>query len=186
MKILIVLFLCLPACAQTWFSNVKISPAANSCTIQWNTAVPTIDHIKYGLAAGSYTNSTPNSRTYSVTNAATISGLAAGTTYHFKIIAADTSKDWIWGLDQTCTTTTTTAHSVTLNWQASTSTGVTGYDVYRSTVSGGYYGLLANTSSLMYKDTSVQSGLTYYYVVTAINSTNQQSTYSKQATAVIP
>ncbi len=186
MKILIVLLVCLPACAQTWFSNVTTSPTANSCAIQWTTAVPSIDHIKYGLAAGSYTSSTTNSSTYSTTNAATISGLTAGTIYHFKIFAADTSKDWAASLDLTCTTTTTTAHSVTLNWQASTSSGVTGYNVYRSTVSGGYYGLLANTGNLTYKDSAVQSGTTYYYVVTALNSVGQQSAYSNQVTAVVP
>jgi hypothetical protein len=32
----------------------------------------------------------------------------------------------------------------------------------------------------------VQSGMTYYYVVTAFNSAGQQSTYSNQVTAVIP
>jgi hypothetical protein len=186
MKILIVLFVCLPACAQTWFSNVTASPASNSCTVQWTTAVPTIDHLKYGLTAGSYTSSTSNGSTYSTTNAATISGLTAGTTYHFKIVAADTSKDWIMSLDRTCTTTTTTAHSVTLNWQSSTSTGVTGYNVYRSTVSGGYYMLLGNTGNLTFKDTSVQSGISYYYVVTALNSAGNESLYSNQVTAVVP
>ena len=154
--------------------------------MQWTTAVPTIDHIKYGLAAGSYGSSTSSSSTYSTAITVTISGLTAGTIYHYKIFAADTSKDWISSLDQTCTTTSTTAHSVTLNWKASTSTGVTGYNLYRSTVSGGYYGLLGNTTNLTYKDTTVQSGTTYYYVVTALNSAGQESVYSNQVTASVP
>lgn len=52
-----------------------------------------------------------------------------------------------------------------MNWQASTSTGVTGYKVYRSTISGGYYGLLASLAGLTFTDTAVQAGATYYYVL---------------------
>lgn len=186
MKMLMLLFFCIPAFGQTWISNITTSPATNNCTITWNTAVPTQDHVKYGTSAGSYTHSTSNSTTYSTNNRATISGLTSGTTYHFRIVSEDSTADWVTSLDQTCTTTTTTAHSVTLNWQASSSSGVTAYDVYRSTVSGGYYGLLGNTSRLTYKDTAVQSGTTYYYVVTALNGAGTQSRYSNQVTANIP
>ena len=187
MKLIIVLFLCLPACAQTWFNNVTKSPTANSCAIGWTTAVPTIAHIQYGLAAGSYTKSTANNTQYWRSKTATISGLTAGTTYHFRIIAADTSNDWLTSLDYTCTTNNTTAqHSVKLNWQASRSTGVTGYKVYRSAISGGYYGLLVSAAGLTYTDTAVQSGATYYYVVSAINSAGQQSAYSNQVKTMIP
>ena len=187
MKFAIVLFLCLPACAQTWFTNVTKSPTTNSCSIGWTTAVPTIAHIEYGLAAGSYTKSSANSTQYWRSKTATISGLTAGTTYHLRIVAADSSNDWIKSLDYTCTTTKTAAqHSVKLNWQASSSTGVTGYRVYRSTISGGYYALLASAAGLTYTDTPVQSGTTYYYVVSAINSAGQHSTYSNQTKAVIP
>ena len=187
MKLAIVLFLCLPACAPTWISNVTKSPTTNSCAIGWSTAVPTIAHIQYGLAAGSYTKSTANSTQYWRSKTTTISGLTAGTTYHFRIIAADTTNDWLTSLDYTCTTNKTTAqHSVKLNWQASSSTGVAGYRVYRSTISGGYYALLASPGSLYYTDNGVQSGATYYYVVKAVNSAGQLSTYSNQARAVIP
>jgi len=187
MKFTILLCFCSPACAQTWFSNVTKSATANSCSIGWTTAVPTIAHIQYGLAAGSYTKSTANSTQYWRSKTATISGLVAGTTYHFRIIAADTSNDWLTSVDYTCTTNQTTAqHSVKLNWQASSSTGVAGYRVYRSTVSGGYYALLASSAGLNYTDIGVQSGTTYYYVVKAINSVGQLSAYSNQVKAAIP
>jgi hypothetical protein len=188
MKFAIVLFLCLPACAQTWFTNVTKSPTTNSCAIGWTTAVPTIAHIQYGLAAGSYTKLSANSTQYLRSRTATISGLTAGTTYHFRIVAADASNDWINSLDYTCTTTKTTTaqHSVRLNWQASSSTGVTGYRVYRSTIPSGYYALLASPVGLTYTDTAVQSGATYYYVLSAINSAGQHSAYSTQVKAVIP
>jgi hypothetical protein len=79
------------------------------------------------------------------------------------------------------------SHSVTLNWVASTST-VSGYNVYRSTTSGSGYSKLNSSlvPSVTYTDSSVQSGTTYYYVVTAVNSSGEESSDSNQATAVIP
>jgi fibronectin type 3 domain-containing protein len=82
------------------------------------------------------------------------------------------------------------SHSVTLSWTASTSTGVTGYYVYRGTTSGQYTKLNPTApvsgTQLTFTDTSVQSGTTYYYAVTAVDSSNVESSYSNQATASIP
>jgi fibronectin type 3 domain-containing protein len=77
--------------------------------------------------------------------------------------------------------------SVALSWSPSTST-VTGYNVYRGTQSGGPYSKLNSSllSSTSYTDSSVQSASTYYYVATAVNSSNVESAYSNQATAAIP
>jgi hypothetical protein len=78
-------------------------------------------------------------------------------------------------------------HSASLSWTASTST-VTGYNCYSSTVSGGPYTKL-NTLPIAvtsYADTTVKSGKTYYYVVTSIDSKNVESAYSSQVSAAIP
>jgi hypothetical protein len=78
-------------------------------------------------------------------------------------------------------------HSVALSWDASTSL-VIGYNVYRRTTSGGPYTRLNSSTdaNTAYTDNSVQSGLTYYYVTTAVDSNNAESAYSNQATSVIP
>jgi hypothetical protein len=79
--------------------------------------------------------------------------------------------------------------SVTLSWSASTSSSVAGYNVYRSTVSGGPYTTLLNGSlvtGLTFTDTNVQAGATYYYVVVAVNSNGVESSDSNQASATIP
>ena len=78
-------------------------------------------------------------------------------------------------------------HSVALSWNPSTST-VTGYNVYRGTQSGGPYSKLNSSllSGTSYTDSSVQSATTYYYVATAVDSSNVESAYSNQATAAIP
>ncbi len=80
-----------------------------------------------------------------------------------------------------------TVHSATLTWTASTST-VSGYNVYRSATSGSGYAKInpSLVASVTYDDTTVQSGTTYYYVVTAVNASGEESTDSNQATAVIP
>jgi fibronectin type 3 domain-containing protein len=77
---------------------------------------------------------------------------------------------------------------VSLTWTASTSSNVTGYNVYRGPTSGGPYTSLTGSpvSSTSYTDTAVQSGQTYYYVTTAVDSDGNESTYSNQAQAVVP
>jgi hypothetical protein len=81
-----------------------------------------------------------------------------------------------------------TPHSVELSWTASTSAGVIGYNLYRAAIPGGPYVML-NTSPIVattYIDSGVISGQTYFYTVAAINSTNNESTYSDEVAALIP
>lgn len=78
-------------------------------------------------------------------------------------------------------------HSVDLSWNASNST-VSGYNVYRGSQSGGPYSKVNNSleQSTTYNDTSVQSGSTYFYVVTAVDASSQESLFSNESEAVIP
>ena len=77
-------------------------------------------------------------------------------------------------------------HSVSLQWDASTSK-VAYYKVYRGTVSGGPYNLLAtNITATSCTDSTVQSGTTYYYVATALSATGVESVVSNQLPAAIP
>jgi hypothetical protein len=78
--------------------------------------------------------------------------------------------------------------TVSLSWTASTSSGVTGYNIFRATVSGGPYTQLnsAQVTGTTYTDTTVEVGTTYYYVATAVNAEGVQSADSNQATAVVP
>jgi fibronectin type 3 domain-containing protein len=59
--------------------------------------------------------------------------------------------------------------------------------MYRSTISGSSYGLLASAlSQATYSDQSVISGTIYYYVVTVVNDTGQESTYSNETRVTVP
>lgn len=77
-------------------------------------------------------------------------------------------------------------HTVTLSWTASTSSSIIGYKIYRATVSGGPYASLASVTGTSYVDSAVSAGGTYYYVTTAVDSSNAESGYSNEATAVVP
>lgn len=83
--------------------------------------------------------------------------------------------------------TTPTTHSVTLNWNASTS-AVVGYNIYRATQSGGPYTKV--NSSLVratnYTDTTVQAGCTYFYAVTASDGQGHESEFSNKIQAMVP
>ena len=83
--------------------------------------------------------------------------------------------------------TQTSKHSVALAWDAS-SGSIIGYYVYRSSKPSGPYARLnsASTPGTSYSDTTISNGQTYYYVVTAVNSSNIESTDSNTASASIP
>jgi HYDIN/CFA65/VesB-like, Ig-like domain/Cep192 domain 4 len=81
----------------------------------------------------------------------------------------------------------TLTHSVAFNWTASSSSGVAGYNIYRATRSGGPYTLINSSlvAGTTFTDSSVQSGTTYFYVVTAV-SNSVESVNSNEVQAVVP
>ncbi len=147
-------------------ATVTLSGAANTTAI----ANASGSYTFTGLANGAYTV-TPSNTGYTfspVNQAVTISGAnMSGVNF---------------------TATVAQSHSVALIWVASTST-VSGYNVYRATANGGPYAIV-NTSLvtvLSFTDSTVQNGLTYYYVATAVDPSGNESAYSSPpAQAIIP
>jgi hypothetical protein len=78
-------------------------------------------------------------------------------------------------------------HTVTLQWDPST-TSVVGYYVYRAFVALGPFSKLnsASATSTNFTDATVTGGLTYYYVVTAVDSEHVESAFSNQVVVTIP
>jgi fibronectin type 3 domain-containing protein len=79
-------------------------------------------------------------------------------------------------------------HAVHLGWDPSLSPNIVGYNLYRGSVSGGPY-TLVNTAPLpqtFYADSNVMSGETYYYVATALDSSNVESAFSNETSARVP
>jgi hypothetical protein len=85
-----------------------------------------------------------------------------------------------------------TCHPTILTWGASTSSNVAGYNVYRSTTSGGTYTKLNSAlivGALTFTDATSQPGQVYFYVATAVDSSGNESAYSNppvQATIPTP
>jgi len=92
--------------------------------------------------------------------------------------------------------TGTGLHDVDLNWEPSPTAAVSGYDIFRGTISKGESttpiatGVAAGCATLAsctYVDTAVVAGTTYYYYVTAVASNGTtQSAPSNEASANVP
>jgi len=71
-----------------------------------------------------------------------------------------------------------------INWTASVSPGVIGYNVYRSSSAGGPFVLVGNlVSGITFTDSNATApctGATYYYVVTAVGAGNLESVASNE------
>jgi Cep192 domain 4 len=81
------------------------------------------------------------------------------------------------------------AHTVDIAWSASTSASLQGYNVYRSTTTGGPYTKISpalSSTTLLFTDGTPQSGQKYFYVVTAVNASGLESTASTEVAVTIP
>ncbi len=89
--------------------------------------------------------------------------------------------------DETAAVTATALHSVFLSWAASVSPSPTHYNLYRGTTPGGPYpAVTAVDLATAYKDSNVQAGQTYYYVLTAVDAAGAEIGYSNEASATLP
>jgi fibronectin type 3 domain-containing protein len=80
-----------------------------------------------------------------------------------------------------------TQYSVNLSWNSSS--GVAGYNVYRSTTASGTYSRLNSTpnASTAYTDSTVVPGQTYYYSATSVSASGGESALATPPVqAVIP
>jgi len=88
----------------------------------------------------------------------------------------------------TGTGTPAPVHTVSLSWTASTSSNISGYNIYRAvyTTSCGSFAKIntALNPTTLYTDTAVTDGTAYCYATTAVNSSNQESGYSNIASDV--
>src|SRR5215831_7620046 len=80
-------------------------------------------------------------------------------------------------------------HDVALSWNASTSPNISGYNVYRAVYANSACGLfsrlnLSLVASTVYTDSVVVDGTSYCYAATAVNSSDEESSYSNIASNV--
>jgi subtilisin family serine protease len=111
------------------------------------------------------------------TNSATDLSFAA-----FSITAPDTTPP----AAPTGLTATAGDGQVALDWVDNTDADLAGYNVYRSTTSGTYGDVPLNSSLLAtsdYTDPTAVNGTTYFYVVTAVDTSANESGQSNEASA---
>lgn len=183
------------ATLHAWvFTIIGAPPNGHSITVTWTASVSTgvtgYNVYRSTVSGGPYTKVAP---------------LVAGTTYNDSAVTAgnrycyvvtsvapsDTTTESL-NSPESCSQVPAAAvqHNANITWTASTANGVTGYFVYRSTVSGGPYTKITPNliSGTAYSDGSVAAGQLYCYVVTAYapSDTTPESLNSSQICGTIP
>jgi hypothetical protein len=105
--------------------------------------------------------------------------------YEFSILAGNWMKDFVFPDAPANLAATASDGTVSLDWDDNSESDLAGYNVYRSTIQGGGY-VKQNVSlvgSSDYTDNSVNNGTTYYYVVTAVDTSWNESDYSNEDSA---
>lgn len=184
------------------------SQTTSSINLSWNasTGNPVGESIIYKIYRSSSSNGTYSQVGTSTTTSYQDTGLSSGTTYYYKIAASDVSGNTS---SQTPTTgyaiaTLTppdtqapnnvtgltvgnaTATNLGLSWNASTDNGggtVAGYKIYRSLSQSSGYSFVSQVSGVSYTDSGLLSSTTYWYKVTAIDNSNNESSTSSAMTA---
>jgi Domain of unknown function (DUF4082)/Bacterial Ig domain/Purple acid Phosphatase, N-terminal domain/Fibronectin type III domain len=101
-------------------SNVQATLVNSSgATITWTTDVPSSSQVNYGTSA-SYGSSTPVNNTLVTNHAVTLTGLTAGTLYHFQVTSQGSNGGLGVSGDFTFTTATTSGSGTITLWSAST------------------------------------------------------------------
>jgi hypothetical protein len=101
---LLFVFLVAPsAFAQSWISAVTATPATTTAAITWTTVVPANSQIAYGTTT-SYGSSSALNSNLMTAHSASLTSLTAGTTYHYRVLSADSTGVLVAGLDNVFTT----------------------------------------------------------------------------------
>jgi len=170
-------------------SSIASSTATATSTITWTTDQSSNSEVVYGLTT-SY-GSASSSASLVITHSIGLSGLSAGTTYHFEVASMNGSGQTATSSDQTFTTATnaptisnissgtptTTAATVTWTTDQSSNSEV----VYGTTTA---YGSASSSASLVTSHSISLSGLssntTYHYAVVSANAYSQTSSSTDQ------
>ena len=164
--------------SQTYNISGTISPTTGGAGATV-TLSGTASNTTIANSSGAYTFTGFGNGAYTVTPS------HAGYTFSPTSRSATVNGASVTGLNFTATATTT--HTVRASWAASTSV-VSGYNVYRGTVSGGPYTKLNGSlvALLAYTDATVLSGQTYFFVTSAVDGSGNESVFSNEVAAVVP
>ncbi|TFH46480.1 MAG: hypothetical protein E4H01_09890, partial [Lysobacterales bacterium] len=150
-------------------------------TLSW-TVSDNATWLQLTLASGTTTTETDT-----ISASVTLSGLAAGTYNAIITVTASGSTNSPQQIPVSLTLSVTAAGTANLTWNTSTESDLTGYKVYRATASGTYGAPLATLpkTTTTYTATELQTGTTYFFVITAYDSSGNESTFSNEVSKSI-
>src|SRR5439155_303311 len=175
-------------------SSITVSAIGlNNAAIAWTTNKPSDSQVEYGLTTA-YGSLTALDSTLVTAHLQTLTGLAPGTLYHYRVRSRDASGNLAVSADLTLTTfapdtlppsiptgltaTATSSSPISLVWSPSTdNVGVTGFTVFRNGVRA------ATVGSTAYQDTGLPPSTTYAYTVAAVDAVGNTSLQSPPASA---
>ena len=184
-------------------TGLGASAGDGTVSLNWN------DNNESDLAGYNIYRSTTPGSGYGKLNASlltssdyTDNSVTNGTTYYYVVTAVDANaNESVYSDQASATPLDLTAPSaptgltsavddriVWLEWNSNADSDLAGYNVYRSTTSAsGYVKLNASLlSSPDYNDTDVTNMTTYYYVVTAVDTSSNESAYSAAEAEATP
>jgi fibronectin type 3 domain-containing protein len=122
----------------------------------------------------------------SITHTASMSGQAAGT-YSGTATISDGGTTKQVPVTLTLTAGTSATNTASLTWSANTESDLAGYKVYAGTSSGHYTAPIATLpkTTTGYTATGLQTGTTFFFVVTAYDNAGNESLHSGEVSKTI-
>jgi len=167
-------------------TNLAATPGNQQIALTWSaSARATSYHVKRSTTSGGPYTQVGAPTATSFTN----TGLTNGTKYFYVVSAVNSSGESPNSSEVSATpaasippvptglSATAGNQQVALTWTASS--GATSYHVKRSTASGGPYTQVGAPTAASFTDTGLTNGTTYYYVVSALNSSGESANSSQ-------
>ncbi|HXU46254.1 MAG TPA: proprotein convertase P-domain-containing protein, partial [Thermoanaerobaculia bacterium] len=179
--------------------TMSLAAGSNSATVSWTNSGAGVVYDVFRNETGCNAGFTKVANDVAGTSYAD-NVVANNFTYYYQVIAHPSGTEACGGVPATCqsvtpapvactppapptgvTVTATGQTTATVSWTASA--GATGYNVLRSTTSGGPYTQIGTSATTSFNDTGLTCNTPYFYVVQATNSPTCASGNSAEGTA---
>lgn len=104
----------------------------------------------------------------------------------WRLIPSDADAEFTAPSTPTNLVATAQASSIKLEWTGSPESDLSGYNIYRSRVSGGPYNTIARAvTTTSFVDNTTLEGVSYYYAIKAVDQSLNRSSYSSKVSAKV-